>query len=231
MGKHQESLRILEETYRKESGDWRIHHLFALNYVVLDIKEGAEASLENAIRLKPDNAELYYHLARLYYSENRPRESIAASRHALSLAPDYPDVYGNLGLCFEALAEDELAAANYGRAIELNRKLQRNDEWPLLNYASFLIKRGQTERAVSLLDEARQINPASAKAHYLLGRAFSKLGRNADAKEALAKSLALDEKDPGPHFELGKLLQREGDRKGARAHLSRFEALRKGAAK
>jgi Flp pilus assembly protein TadD len=149
----------------------------------------------------------------------------------VALAPEYPDVYNNLGLCFEALGDDEAAIANYRRAMELNDKLRRNDEWPLLNYAAFLIKRGEAEPAVPLLNQAKQMNPNSAKTYYLLGRAFSKIGRTAEAKEALAKSVSLDDTDPGPHFELGMLLQREGDQKGAREQLSRFEALRKGVGK
>jgi tetratricopeptide (TPR) repeat protein len=227
-GKPRDSLRLLEDAYRRDQADWRIHHLFGLNYVVLNIKEGAEASLENAIRLKPDNAELYYHLARVYYNDNRPRESITVSGHALALVPEYPEVFDNLGLCYEALAENDKAVENYRSAIELNRKLRRQDEWPLVNYAAFLIKQGQPEASLPLVAEAVRINEWSAKAHYLSGRALSKLGRYSEAKSSLRRAIELDAAEPAAYFELGMVLQREGDRAGARQNLARFESLRKG---
>jgi tetratricopeptide (TPR) repeat protein len=86
-GRHSDSLRVLESAYGRYQADWRIHHLFALNYIVLDIREGAEASLENAMRLNPGNAELFYQIARFYYNDNRPRESIAAAERAVALFP------------------------------------------------------------------------------------------------------------------------------------------------
>ena len=228
-GNTADSLRVLEKAYQRDKADWRIHHLFALNYVVLNIKDGAEASLRNAIRLRPDNAELYYQLARLYYTDNRPRESILASGQALAIFAEYPEVYNNMGLCHEALAENAIAAEKYLRAIELNRKLDRKDEWPLLNYAAFLIKLGEANGSLPFLHEALKIREQSAKAHYLLGRALAKVGRPAEAKAALKQAIELDGKEPSAYFELGMLLQREGDRSGARANLGRFEALRKGA--
>jgi Flp pilus assembly protein TadD len=228
MGKARESCDTLEPAYRRDPDDWRVHQLYGLNYVVLDIKEGAEVSFTNAIRLNPRNAELWYLLARLYYTDNRPQESITASMEALKLVPEYPDVYSNIALCYEALADDAQAVTHFQRAIEFNRKLGRRDEWPLINYAAYLIKQGRPEPAVPVLGEALAMNEKSAKGHYLLGRALGKLGETTEARKHLETSLSLNDADASVHFELGMLLQRAGDREGARASLARFEALRKG---
>ena len=228
MGNARESCSTLESAYRRDPDDWRLHQLYGLNYVVLDIKEGAEVSFTNAIRLNPSNAELWYLLARLYYTDNRPQQSVAASIEALKLVPDYPEVYSNMALCYEALADDTEAVKHFERAIELNRRFGRPDEWPLLNYAAYLIKQGRPQPAVPILGEAVAANEKSARGHYLLGRAFAKLGKTAEAKKHLETSLSLDDNDASVHFELGMLLQRIGDRQGARASLARFESLRKG---
>ena len=66
LGHHNESIRHLGQAYRLDPDDWRVYQLFALNYVVLDIKDGALESFQNAIRLNPQNAELWYQLARFY---------------------------------------------------------------------------------------------------------------------------------------------------------------------
>src|SRR6266545_3262629 len=106
MGENKESIRLLGEAFRLDPYDWRVHQVFALNYIVLDIRPGAAAELEAAIRLNPGNAELYYQLARLEYTAMRIPESISASEKALKLFPEYAEVHSNLGLCYEALAQN-----------------------------------------------------------------------------------------------------------------------------
>ena len=224
-GKHRESIDVLGHGFRIDPQDWRIHHVFALNYIVLDIGEGALHELQTAIQLNPRNAELHYQLARFFYSQSRVTESVAASEKAIALEPDYADVYTNLGLCYESLGEEAKARFNFEKAIEINRRLQRSDEWPFLNYASLLIKQEAAERGLVLLDEALRQNPRSGRAYYLRGKAFRKLERLTEAKRELERSIALDPQDPSPFYELGMLLRRLGDGPGSKRMLATFQDL------
>ena len=226
MGRHRDSIELLGQAYQLNHFDWRVHQLFALNYVVLNIKDGALAEFQNTIALNPQNPELHYQLARFYYSDNRVQDSIEESGRALALFPEYPEVYENLGLCYEALGENQNAAKNFVRAIALANKLGRRDEWPLLDYAEFLMKQDDVEASVPVLQQALEVNPASAKANYYMGRAMRKLNRGAEAHRFLERSLNLDNTDPAPYFELGMLFTREGDRARARPLLERFQELR-----
>ena len=226
-GRHRDSIELLGQAYQLNHSDWRVHQLFALNYVVLNIKDGALAEFQNAIALNPQNPELHYQLARFYYSDNRVQDSIEESGRALALFREYPEVYENLGLCYEALGENQNAVKNFERAIALANKLGRRDEWPLLDYAEFLVKQDDVKASIPVLEQALEVNPASAKAHYYMGRAMRKLNRNAEAHSFLEKSLNLDSSDPAPYFELGMLFSREGDRARARPLLERFQDLRK----
>lgn len=227
LGRQTDSIRDLGQAYRLDKEDWRVHQLFALNYVVLNIKDGALASFQNAIRLKPRNSELYYQLARFYYSDNRPQESIEASRRALDIFPDYPEVFNNLGLCHEALASYDEARTNFERSIVLTEKTGARNEWPYIDYAAFLIKQDSAEQSLPLLRHAVEINPKSAKAYYFLGRALGKLSRKAEARRALEQSLSLDPNDPQPYYELGMLLNKMGEADAGQTMLRRFEAMRK----
>jgi len=226
-GHCRQSVETLERAYHLDPLDWRVHHVFALDYVVLDIKPGAQAEFQNAISLNPRNAELHYQLARFYFSDNRPQESIDESKKALALFPDYAEAYDNLGLCYQALADTERATAAFQRSVELGRKYAVKDEWPFLNYANYLIKLGNAEQSLPLLEQAIAVNPRSAKARYYLGRALWRLNRNAEAKRYLEESIQLDANDPGPYYELGTLLAREGDWGHAKPLFERFEVLRK----
>lgn len=227
MGHHRDSIALLAEAYELDHLDWRTHQLFALNYVVLGIKDGALAEFKNAIALKPENAELHYQLARFYYSESRVAESIEEANRALAIFPEYPEAYDNLGLCYQALGEKQRAGESFERAIALSKKLDRKDEWPYLDFAEFLMKQEDVERSIPLLEQALQMNPASAKASYYMGRAMRKLKRNSEARRFLEQALALDAGDPAPYYELAMLFSREGDRARAKPLFERFEALRK----
>ena len=110
---HQSSLDLLARAYELDNYDWRVHYLFALNYIVLHVKQGDLEGLQRAAALNPANPELHYLLARVHFTEQRFPESIAASHKALALFPEYPEVYNNLALCYQAMADDPQAGANF----------------------------------------------------------------------------------------------------------------------
>src|SRR5205814_361262 len=152
------------------------------------------------------------------------------SNRALALFPDYPEAYENLGLCFAALAENKRAVENFERAISQAEKLGQKNEWPSVNYAEFLIKQDDAETAIKVLQHALELNPASAKANYFMGRAMRKLDRTTESRHYLEQAIKLDANDPVPYFELGMLLTRLGNRAAAKPLLDRFQELRKPAA-
>jgi tetratricopeptide (TPR) repeat protein len=227
MGRHQESVDFLERAFKLDNLDWRIHHVFALNYIALNIRPGAIAELELATQLNPENAELHYQLARVYYTdEMRLEESIAESHKALALFPEYPEVYLNLALCYEALSQNEKAIENYRQAMSLAEKHGRQDEWFYMNYAEFLIKQGEAGESLPLLNTAIRLNPKSARAHYLLGKSLRRLDRPDESRDHLERAMALDPSESGPYFELGMLLQKRGDRARARQLLDRYKIMK-----
>lgn len=227
LGHHSASIRHLGQAYRLDPDDWRVYQIFALNYVVLDIKDGALESFQNAIRLNPRNAELLYQLARFYYSDNRPIESIEASRKALAIFPDYPEVFDNLGLCYQSLAQPDEAKTSFEQSIGLSEKTAARNEWPYLDYAAFLIKQESFGQSLPLLRRAIEINPNSAKAYYFQGRAFRKLDRKAEAKQSLEKAMVVDPNDSVVYYELGMLLNGMGEITEGRRMLQRFQTLTK----
>src|SRR5260370_18991393 len=231
MRRHEDSLRLLGDAYRLDNFDWRVQQLFALNYVVLDIRDGALAELQTAVSLNTRNAELHYQLARFYHSDGRIAESIVESRKALDIFPDYAEAYENLGLCYGVLADKQQAVDNFERAIAIQGRLGQKNEWPFVNYAEFLIKQNESESALRLLQRALEVNPSSAKANYFMGMAMRSLDRNAEARLYLEQALKLDAPDPDPTSTLGMLLMRLCDPSASKPLLDRFQQLRNPATK
>ena len=187
-----DSMILASKAYRIAPKDWRIHQLFALNYISFNMLEAAKLSLLQAISLNSDNAELHYQLARLYFTLGSFVDSIKFSQKALAIFPDYPEAYHNLALSYEGNGNVDLAIANFQKAVELNRKFDRHDEWPLIDFAVYQRMGGKPEASLPLLEEALTINPRSPKANYEMGELLRDMRRYEEAKKYLETAVELD---------------------------------------
>jgi tetratricopeptide (TPR) repeat protein len=220
-----DSMMLLSKAYRLAPKDWRVHQLFALNYISFDMLEPARLSLLQAIALNPENAELHYQLGRLYFTLNRFKDSIESMKSALAITPDYPEVYDSLGLTYEALQDEKRAAESYLKAIELDRKHGIRDEWPLINYGKFLLHQESPGASLPFLSEALQFNPLSTMANYQMGRALSGLRRNPEAEKYFEKTIQLEPSFSSAYYQLATLIRNRGDRDRATALMAQFKAL------
>ncbi len=225
-GDGKDSMLLLSKAYKLDPNDWRIHQLFAMNYITFNMNEAVEAELKKAIALNPTNAELEYQLGRLYFTLNRFDESIAAMKRALAISPDYPEVYDNLGLTYAGLREPKLAEESFTRAIEIDRKQGIKDQYPLINCAKFyFFYEAAPEKSLPLLSEALEINPHSRDANYQMGRVLQALHRDAEAEKYFEKTIEVDPSFPYAYYDLGKLLQKRGENARAAPLLGRFKVL------
>lgn len=224
-GQLEESVGFLNRAYKLQPNDWRIHQLYALNFVEVGWAGAVEQELERAIRLKPDMPELYYQLARYYYTMSKFEDAIAASQKALELAPDYASVYDNLGLSYAGLSDATRATDNFCKAIEINARRHSKDEWPLIDYGAFLEDQ-DLNKAAAILRDALQMNPASATANYELGRTMRRLGRDAEAESYLATAIKLDPSYTNAYWILSTLTRKRGARALAATYLDEFQRLK-----
>lgn len=219
------SMILASKAYAIAPKDWRIQQLFALNYISFNMFEAAKISLRQAIALKPDNAELYYQLARLYFTLGSFVDSIEISKKALAIFPDYPEVYHNLALSYEGNGNVELAIANFEKTVELNRKYNRQDEWPLIDFAVYQRMCGKPEASIPLLEEALKINPRSPKANYEMGELLRDMKRYEEAKKYLETAIKLDPCNARAIYGLAILTRRLGDTARSAALFKRFKEV------
>jgi tetratricopeptide (TPR) repeat protein len=220
-----ESMILATKAYQIAPQDWRVHQLLALNYISFNMLEAAKLSLLKAIGLKPDNAELYYQLARLYFTLGSFVDSIEYSKKALAISPDYEEAYHNLALSYEGSGNVSLAIANFEKAVELDRKYDRQDEWPLIDFAVYQRMGGKPELSIPLLEEALKINPRSAKANYELGELFRDMRQYEKAKMYLHKAVELDPCNARAIYGLAILTRQLGDSAGAAPLFQQFREV------
>ena len=219
------SMLLVSKAYRIAPGNWRVHQLFGLNYISFNMLEPAKLSLLKAIGLNPGNAELRYQLARLYFTLGSYVESIATSKQALAIFPDYPEVYHNLALSYEGNGNVDLAIASFEKAIGLDRKYGRKDEMPLIDFAVYRRMQGSPEASLLLLQEALAINPRSAKANYQMGELLRDMKRYEESKKYLELAVLLDPCNARALYGLAMITSLLGDSDRSETLLQRFKEV------
>ena len=226
-GRFSESTAELTTAYQMNPSDWRVHQLFALNFIEQKGEKSnsyAEQEFARSLKLNPKNAEAYYQLSRLYYTEQRFSESIAASSRAVTIYPDYAEAYDNLALSYQAIGDLPHAVEAFSKAINLTSQSGNGDAWPYVNYAAFLEDQSPAS-AIPLLRQAIAIDPENAEAHYRLGRCLNDLGEFDQAQGSFERAIAINPKDDRAYYALAVLLRAKDPSRSAEL-MKKFQALR-----
>lgn len=197
-----------------------------LDYVLLNDYEDAVRWLQTAVATDPDNVDVLYSLGRCLYTQGRYAEAEEQYLRVLQRQPWNVKAEENLGLAYDASNEPEKAEAALAKAASW-AAVGKSDEWPFLNFGSFLLDHDKPFRAVAFLDRAISIAPASAIGHEKLGRALEEMGRPLQGVKELEIAAGLDPKNPNIHFELGHAYHQVGELEKAKAEFATSHALRK----
>lgn len=184
--------------------------IVATDYVLLNDYPDAIKWMRQAIDFDPRNESAWYGLGRCYYSQSSFREAEQAFQYALKLDPADLRAEVNLALTLEMLNEPAKADSEYRSAIALASADPHSDQWPYLDYGSFLLEQAKADEAIPLLQKAIAIAPQCADCHGKLGRALQAKGENHAAVAELEKAVALDPKSAQLHYALGHAYQAAG---------------------
>jgi tetratricopeptide (TPR) repeat protein len=196
-----------------------------LAYVSLNHRDWARPELERLAASEPANATFQYWLGRLDYDAGQYGAAVKRFDQVVARDAGFVRAYDNLGLCYEALNQPELALEQYRKAILLNRRAASKSSWPPLNLAVLLRTRGETKEAETLLREAVSYDDGLAQAHYQLGALLEQDARLDDAVSELKRAVDRDPAYAEPHYALARIYRRQGRAAEASAALSTFQKL------
>lgn len=183
----------------------------AMAYIRLGRSDWARKTLESLAGNDGNNAIYPYWLGRLDYDAHHYDSAILRFQKAIQLAPEMAQAYNNLGLCYYRQNQNQLAAANYQKAIDLNLKAGHTDAWPYLNLAVAERALNQRSKAGAHLREAIRLDPNFALAHFQLGNILEDSGRTKEAIQQFKVAVSLDPGYAEPHFALARIYRRLGD--------------------
>jgi Flp pilus assembly protein TadD len=197
----------------------------ALDYVLLKDLPDAERWMNRSLAMDGNDAETWYAMGRLHYTQGRYGDALTCFQKTLALNPRSVKGENNLGLAYEALNRNDDATQAYRTAIALQKDDPVPSEQPLLNLAILLLHRNQVAEAEQLLEQAAKIAPKEPRIHENLGQAYQRTGRVADAVKEFAAAVTLAPENPRYHYLLGQAYRRDGDDARAKQEFERSAAL------
>jgi DNA-binding winged helix-turn-helix (wHTH) protein/TolB-like protein/Tfp pilus assembly protein PilF len=153
-------------------------------------RASARATLEHALRVKPDSIPALEAYCRFLSATTAFVESLVACAKTLSLDPWDGMALYHIGLAQIQLGRFEDALASFQQADRFNTPEVSRWTWLLgAGWADVLMERN--EDAVPWLQRSIAITPASGRSYMLLAVAYLRLGRLDEAKATMAKGLAM----------------------------------------
>jgi tetratricopeptide (TPR) repeat protein len=144
------------------------------------------------------------------------------ARDTAPSAPPGAPAWFERGLAPEA-TDPAAAEAAYRQALALAPDL----EAAYLNLGAMLSDAGRFDELGALSDEAVKRCPASALIHFNRGVALDHLERLPEAMASYERCLALDPTLADAHYNLGRLREQIGDKRGALRHFSAYRRLQR----
>jgi len=199
------------------------------DYVLLGDWDDADKWTLRAVQMNPSDADAWYSLGRIRYSEQRFRDAVSCFEQALKYSPRSVKAENNLGLAYEATNQTDAAVAAYRQAIEWQAQGPRDQlsEQPLLNLGIVLLHRRQTTEAESLLAEAAALAPKNPRIHEQLGHLYMQKTDYAAAEHEFKQACELDPRSSSLHFLLGQAYRHEGKLEQAKAEFATSARLAK----
>jgi Flp pilus assembly protein TadD len=159
--------------------------------------EKAAQIYQQAIRLAPENSQLYYNLGGTYLFLGKDNEAISALQQSIKIRPT-ANAYSNLGTAMFRGRRFAEAASSYREAL----KLEDNNYQLWGNLADAYFFNGQHDEAIKtyqkelgLMLEQLRVNPNNAVLLGDVAACYGQLGKPADALQNLDKSLQLGHSD------------------------------------
>ena len=121
--------------------------------------DAAQLEFEQAIRYKPDSAEIHYNLGKLFSMQDNWEPARKAFEAALRLDPSYVEALDALGFALEALGDDAGAVAKYEKAIALNEARQGHFASAHVNLSAYYNRTGNPEKALEYARQALELDP------------------------------------------------------------------------
>jgi type IV pilus assembly protein PilF len=198
----------------------KIHLQVAADQLNLrDYTKAIESTLM-ALKLDPDFAAAYNHLALIYMETKQFGKSEESFKKALELQPDYPEVFNNFGVLLNREDKYKEAISYFEKALAYDR--YKTPENALTNMGYSYYKLGDTARAKLFHQKALDVMPSFCLASKNMGDVYAKEKNYGKASEYFQKAVTNCPLYQESEYKLGLVLMKLGQRQVARTQLEKL---------
>lgn len=210
---------LWRDTIAKNPSAWIAHNNLGLVLEEKGDTDGALASYEAALNLRPEYPEALSNKANLLVGEKRTDEAISLYEEALRLRPDFPEAHHNLGAV--------LLSKGDRRGVEHYRRMfASKPDFPLsVADAVLLARAGEWADIVRKWGDKLRFSKDSANLRYELGGRFADAGLVPEAIAQYQEALKRDPAMGSAHNEIGSLLATSGKVSEAMSHFEQAVRL------
>src|SRR5262252_3759190 len=162
---------------------------------------------EQALQLKPDEAEAYTNLGGVLARQGKLTEAVQNCERALQLEPDYAEACYNLAVALAAQGKLSEAIKNYERALQLKPDYAEACN----NLGVALSEQGKLAEATKNYERALQLKPDYPEAYNDLGIALGEQGNFSEAVQSFERALQLKPDYTEAYTNLKVTLTRQGN--------------------
>lgn len=173
----------------------------------LDDNEAALQTFQQAVRMRPDSADVLLALGIVQYTLEDDQHALETFQRALALQPDDARTHFMLGAAYDSLERLTEAQAAYERSIQLDP----TDASTHHHLAYLYDHLGRCEDAITELRQAIALDPNLLEAYLPLAGIYETQGRDEEAFALLQQAVQRAPDYPDAHFALGELYVIRGD--------------------
>lgn len=224
-GKYYDAIRALRQAESVDPNSFVLKAL-AVSYHGAHQNRLFLIKMSSAQQKQPSDFAPYYYLGSYYSSdENDFSQAAGYLRQAIARQPDHIPSHAALGFCYEQQQQPEQAEAEYRLALRLADAQNSNDGIGYQGLARLRLAANHPEEALPFAQRAVALAPRNSAARKLLARAYSELGRNAEAVTEWKISSGLDPADATTLYRLSRGYQSLGLTREAQAALAQYRKI------
>jgi tetratricopeptide (TPR) repeat protein len=220
-----DSIKSLAKSLELDVTNAEAHKILGRNMMIVGRFDVAQVEFEQALRYKPDSAEVCYNLGKLFSIQDNWEPARKQFEAALRIDPSYLEAVDALGFALEALGDDSGALAAYRKAIALNEERTGTFASPLVNMSAYYNRTDDPAKALEYADKALALDPRSDRAWFQKGRASERQGKLDDAVTALTRAISTNPRASSYYYVLAGVYRRMGRTDDSQKALETFKRL------
>jgi tetratricopeptide (TPR) repeat protein len=234
-GRYFEYVRVVERELIGSPSNARLHASLALGYYLLGQRRFCKEEIQEALSLlgesrKGDSpgtehndaaGQVHYVAGRIYMGDKAYKDAAAQLQAALLLDPQNSKIEYFLGVCLQALDQSEGARTHFEHACQAGAY-----SWPCRALAEMELDDRNGVAARSSAEQAVRIEPTSAEAQFVAGKAAESARDTSAAVSFFRRAAELDPSWEAPHYSLARLYGNMPEKNAEAAkELAQFQEL------